>query len=389
MELDFGGTHANKGFVAINSFGGKLNGGDFQLDTSGKSQHGIEILWDKDSGYGLGELRGISVAMNNCTLYQPLVYSVLFSGNLNLAGRFDSPIITGNVVVNRGEYTQPLDSFMQKLFSSRQIGFKAFFDYPLIQDLEMDVNVQVPGNLKMVNSVIDVETRAAARVRGSLVDPIVIAQGNIVAGEFTYLGRKFTITRGTIRNKAEIDPEYDITAETKIEGTDSNNNTTFFTVQMEIRGSLTEHLPPTFKILGGGVTQDQPNLSEEEIMAILALGSTPQEFLAKALSTSSPQLLAKWYLESQAEKRLKLKQFQIDIDPENSKETRLVMARQLMDQMSVLIDVGFGRLERIGLEYEFSKHFAIAGEINQGEWGLDLKVKRDSPTVSAFFDFLK
>ena len=140
---------------------------------------------------------------------------------------------------------------------------------------------------------------------------------------------------------------------------------------MELRGSLSEFQPPVFTILGGGVEQRHYNMSAEDIIAILTLGGTPEEFLSKG---------AKWYLENQAAKRLKLKEFQMQIDLGDYKETRVVMAKQLMDQISVLADVGYRGQQWIGLQYEMSKHFALAGELNQkGDWGFDLKIKRDFP----------
>ncbi|MBD3184852.1 hypothetical protein GF312_21395, partial [Candidatus Poribacteria bacterium] len=392
IEFDSKSISDKQGFIALKNFRGKLNDGDFFLDKKQDTRAGVVILWEKGNVYNIGEIQDISIVMQNCALKQPMVFSMLFDGELMLKGRFDNPIITGNITVNRGEYTESLNSLIQKTFQSREIGFKAFLDYPLVQDLELDVNVQIPGDLRMENSLMNVEAQAAARVRGSLAGPLVFGQASIVEGEFAYFGRTFTITEGTIRNRAEINPEYDITAETEVQSdvADGVDDETFI-VRIEIRGTLNERLPPSFTIVGEGVTQETPDLSEEEIISILALGATPEQLLNRASesSSSSPQMLAKWYLENQAEKRLNLTEFDIQIDPDNSKETRLVMAKQLMSQISVLVDVGYGGLERLGLEYELTKHLAISGEIQRKDWGLDLKAKRESPTISGLFDFLK
>ena len=78
-----------------------------------------------------------------------------------------------------------------------------------------------------------------------------------------------------------------------------------------------------------------------------------------------------------------MKEFQIQIDPSNSEETRLVMAKRIMADISVLFDVGYSGqrlgIQRVGLQYDMSKHFAIAGELEGGDWGLDLKIKQDFP----------
>lgn len=381
LVFDSQRLNPNRGFIDLKTFRGKLNDGIFSLDSGKVMESGVEITWEKGTGYRIGEFRGISVGMKNCRLYQPLVFSISFNGDLMLQGKFDSSRITGNIAVSNGEYTESLESFIQKLFSSREIGVKAFLDYPLVQDLELDVNVQVPGNVRMKNRLIDVEAQAAARVRGSLAKPIVLAQGNIVEGEFSYVGREFTITKGEIRNESEIDPKYDIVAETKIENaTEADNQDSSLTINMELKGSLHEPSPPKFTISGGGLNQERTNYNQADIISILTLGTTTQEFLSRGIAGSSPLLVesAKWYLESEAQKRLHLKEFQIQFDLSKSRETRLVVAKQLIQDISVLMDVGYGE-QQIGLEWDMTKHIAIAGKAGQKEWDIDLKIKRDFP----------
>jgi len=380
IEFDSASVSPEKGLITAKVLRGKINDGDFVLTAD--KQPGAEILWDKDKGFRLGDLRNISIAIKDCTLDQPMVYSVLFDGELALIGKFDSPIIRGNVVIAEASYIESMESLVQKLFSSRDIGVKAFLDYPLVQDLELDLDVQAPGNVWVDNSLAKVETAVAAKVRGSLAKPVVLAQANIIKGsKILYLGREFNITSGEIKNESEINPSYDIAAETELEDFGDEQDTKTM-VYMEMKGSLSEFQPPTFTVPG-------EDLSQTDIISILTLGSTPEEFkelLTSASSSSiSPLLMkpAKWYLESQAEKLLKMKEFQIQIDPGGSEETRLVMAKKLMADISVLLDVGYSGqrlgIQRVGLQYDVSKHFAIAGELEEGDWGLDLKIKHDFP----------
>jgi hypothetical protein len=379
FEFDPERSGANKGFIALKTLRGKMNDGEFVLDVDQTVDSGAEIIWGKETGYKIEELRGISITMRDFELYSPMVYSTSFSGRLDLKGKFDAPIITGNVIVSKGEYNESLEDLVQRLLSSREIGFKAFLDYPLVQDLELrDVNVQVPGNVWMNNSLVTAQAKAAAKVRGSLSDPIILAQAHIVEGTFTYFGRDFTINEGSkIMNESDIDPVYDITAETEITDIEDVER-----IQMKLKGSLNEPLPPTFTVLGGGLTRGRSSLSQKDIIAILTLGSTPEDFLQKATSGGPSPLLmepARWYFEAKAEKLLDLKEFQIQRSPDASKETRVVIAKQLMDEISVTADVGSVE-QWIGLQYEMRKHFALGGEVNrEGEWDFDLKIKWDFP----------
>jgi hypothetical protein len=89
---------------------------------------------------------------------------------------------------------------------------------------------------------------------------------------------------------------------------------------------------------------------------------------------------AKLYVESQAQKMLRLKEFQMQVDPRNPKETRMTAVKPLIEQMSMTLDIGYGGKQWVGLQQEIRKNFAVAGKVSQdGDWGLDLKVKRDFP----------
>jgi autotransporter translocation and assembly factor TamB len=374
IEFSFGKTVAepNRGFIALNTLRGKMNDGEIFLNADQTAQAGAEIIWSKETGYRIGELRNLSFTMSNCELYSPGEYSIFLNGDLSLRGRFDAPIVKGDVNLYKGEYTESLEGFIQKLFSSREIGVKAFLEYPLVQDLELDVNVQVPGDMWMRNRIVDVEAKAYAKVRGSLANPIVLAQGSILeGGTFSYFGRKFEITKGEITNRAEIDPEYDIVAVTEISdpgssSLDASDATTEVTIIL--KGTLRDPQAPVF--------QGPPGMNQRDIIALLTLGTTSDAFLNDPLSASSPVLMnsAKRYLEAQAAERLNLTEFQVQVDPNDYKETRVVVARQLMEQISVLVGVGYGSLERIGLQYDVSKRVALAGETNlEGDWDVDLK----------------
>ncbi len=369
--------------IRISSFRGTLNGGSIVLATT--NQTGVDLVWDTNNGYRIGEFRDILVTMRDCTFYQPKVYSFAVDGDVSLRRAYDNPLLTGDILVKEGRYIESLQSLVNNLFSTREIGVKAFLDYPILKNLELDLSVQVPGNMRMKNELVDATAEATARVRGSLADPRVNADGRIVDGKFSYLSREFTITRGKFSNESKIDPKYDIAAETEIvnnEGTGvAINQAPNIKVQMEVKGSLNERIINLSAFSSGSAVAQRLDLSQSEIISLLTWGTSNAMF-SDALSTSTPLLMepTKWLVESQAERLLKLQEFQIQLDPRNSKETRLVAAKQLMEQISVTVDIGYTGQQWIGLQREVRKNFAIAGKISQeGEWGVDLKLKRDFP----------
>ncbi|MDQ1328879.1 MAG: translocation and assembly module TamB, partial [Candidatus Poribacteria bacterium] len=388
--IQFKGIHADVEFnsksspsIILNDLRGKMNDGDFVLDTS--RQSGIDINWN-NGVYKVGEFRNISVNMKDCTIHSP-EYSIVFDADpISLKGNYDAPKLTGNITIKEGQYTESIQNLIQNALSAREIGVKAQLNYPIVRNLELDVDL-IRGSMSVNNGLANVEIEVTARVRGSLADPLARANGRITEGTFNYLNKEFTITKGEFTNDNRIDPKYDIIATTDL-ASDQNSGIDItqgekIKIQMEIKGSLTERFPPTFTLLGGGTALQQlPDLSQNQIAAILVLGGTPDQFLSRAISSSSSLLMepAKLYVESQTQKMLRLKDFQMQVNPRNPKETRLVAVKPIMDQISMMLDVGYSGQQWVGLQRDIGKNFAVAGKVSQeGYWGFDLKVKKDFP----------
>lgn len=360
---------------------GKMNGGEFVLDTSRKP--GIAIIWDKQRGYKIGEFMNIALNVKDCMIYQPDMYSIIFDADpVRFRGNMDAPKITGNITIKKGQYVETIQSLIQNLLSSREIGTKASLDYPLVKNLELDVDV-VRGTMRMNNGLVDAETEFTARVTGSPADPRVRANGRITEGSFEYLSRKFKITKGEFTNEARIDPKYEIVAETELNqdqmGIDASQGSNL-KVQMEVKGSLTERTVD-FKVLGGGpALQQLPDLSQNQIAILLATGSTSDQLLSRTMSTSSQLLMepARLYVESYAEKMLRLKELKLQADPRNPREARVMAVKPIMEQISMTLDVGYAGRQWFGLQREVGKNFAVAGKVSQeGDWGFDLKLKQN------------
>jgi hypothetical protein len=362
---------------------GKLNDGEFVLDTSRKP--GIEILWDKQKGYRIGEFMNIAVNVKDCLIDQPGMYSIIFDADpIRLKGNLDAPKMTGNMTIKEGQYVETIQSLIQNLLSSREIGSKASLDYPLVKNLELDIDV-VRGSMKMNNGLVNADTEFTARVTGSPADPRVRANGRIIEGSsFKYLNRDFKITKGEFSNESKIDPKYDIVAETELTqdqntGIDISQGSNL-KIQMEVKGSLTER-SLNFNVLGGGpALQQLPDLSQNQIAILLATGSTSEQFLSRTISTSSPLLLepARLYVESLAGRIPRLKDLRLQADPRNPKKARAMAAVPIMEQISMTLDVGYSGRQWFGLQREVGKNFAVAGKVSlDADWGFDLKLKRD------------
>jgi len=222
---------------------------------------------------------------------------------------------------------------------------------------------------------------------------MILAHGQVVEGTISYFGQKFEIKEGTVENKSDINPKYKIKAETQITNTEDINvnvpRGSMLTIIMEGEGELSRTALPHFSLLGSGVGRNQDELSDTDIISILTLGTTPDAFLDKGLSGSSPLLMAPAtsIIERRAEKALALKEVQIHIDLDSAKENRLVVAREVFQQISLTVDVSYGGDRWIGLQRDMSKYFSVEGKVNvagsqssnSNNWSFDLKAKRDIP----------
>ncbi len=379
VDLDFDSRSTPS--IIFRDVRGKMNGGEFILDTSKKP--GIAIIWDKQRGYRVGEFMNIALNVRDCMIYQPDMYSIIFDADpVRFRGNMDAPKITGNITVKKGQYVETIQSLIQNLLSSREIGTKASLDYPLVKNLELDVDV-VRGTMRMNNGLVDAEAEFTARVTGSPADPRVRANGRLTEGSFEYLNRTFKITKGEFSNESRIDPKYEIVAETELSrdqiGIDASQGSNL-KIQMEVKGSLTERTID-FKVLGGGpALQQLPDLSQNQIAILLATGSTSDQFLSRTMSTSSQLLMepARLYVESYAEKMLRLKELKLQADPRNPREARIMAVKPIMEQISMTLDVGYAGRQWFGLQREVGRNFAVAGKVSQeGDWGFDLKLKQD------------
>ncbi len=120
------------------------------------------------------------------------------------------------------------------------------------------VNATAPSRVAVDGLGLDSEWGVDIALRGTVSDPRIGGQANLVRGDYTFAGTRFELTRGRIRFDGDqpIDPRLDILAEA---------NTGNVNVDIAITGNSQS---PEINF------SSEPNLPEEEILAQLLFGGS-------------------------------------------------------------------------------------------------------------------
>jgi len=143
----------------------------------------------------------------------------------------------------------------------------------LLSHLKLDVHVVTTPDLQMQTAIARLSGDADLRVRGTADRPAILGRVEVLEGEISFNGNKYTLERGDVSfaNPARTQPIIDLQATTRVRDYD-------ITVQFRGDASKTNGLKVTW--------QSEPQLPEADVIALLALGRTREESAAAASNGS-------------------------------------------------------------------------------------------------------
>ena len=370
--------------INIEQATGKFNDGVFQCSNT------IGL-----SGYQLTDLN-ISGKWNDVLWEQPGFVSATSEGAVQLLGTFDKPRLKGDVIVHDGSFGQSWQSIIQGIISKQAKGRSdVILDYPLVKNLELDLNVQIPQVQPNSFWLDTVGTKIQPLVNGRVVGPInpperivFVGQVNILEGEFSYFNRKFFIKTGTIENSSPyiLDPKYNIEAEiaspivnAKIPGAQEPKDVR---ITLSMTGTLQSPQPP---ILGAEVIKpgEQYDFDQWQILMLLAFGNIAgQEGVGVPYSTSGAATdfitrQAEMFVGGKIADKLHLRELQLGISDGEGSSPRFLITKEIYSQLAVTYISTYSLSAKpylLGIEYKLNKNISIAGTRNEyGKFGMDLK----------------
>jgi len=181
----------------------------------------------------------------------------LVDADLTVQGPVDAPTLAGTVTVRNAVYTRQFDEG-GGLFDRTATAVPGGAA-PLAPTLPLryDIRIVAPSTLEIRNSTARLFASADLQLRGTLDRPLLFGRAEVDRGEFTFEGRRYQITSGTIdfNNPTRIQPFFDIVTVTFVRVPGQT-----YRVTARAAGTL-DRLTPSFEA--------DPPLAEVEVLSLL------------------------------------------------------------------------------------------------------------------------
>jgi translocation and assembly module TamB len=191
--------------------------------------------------------------------YPPGVSSTA-NAQLHWTGTRSASTVSGEITVNKIAVTPGFD-FSSYLERSRQLTNVSAVNSPL-SNIKLDIHVQTAPELQMRTAIARLSGDADLHIRGSLARPAVLGRADILEGQATFHGTRFTLERGdiTFANPVAIQPQLNLQASTHVRDYD---------LDITVTGTPDRGLNINYR--------SDPPLPKSDIIALLALGRSNEE----------------------------------------------------------------------------------------------------------------
>jgi translocation and assembly module TamB len=189
--------------------------------------------------------------------YPPGVSSTA-DAELHWVGSRSASTVSGEIIVNKIAVTPGFDF---SAYLGRRFSTLAPANSPLY-NVKLDIHVQTAPELQMRTAIARLSGDADLHIRGSVGRPAVLGRADILEGQATFHGTRFTLERGdiTFANPVAIEPQLNLQASTHVRNFDLN---------ITITGTPDRGLNINYR--------SEPPLPKSDIIALLALGRTNAE----------------------------------------------------------------------------------------------------------------
>ncbi len=228
--------------VVIERLGAKLGGGDIELS-------GVLKL----SGFN-PRLVNLDMLLNDVDLALTKGFKANLGGNIIYRGTPRSKLITGEVAINRAEYTDRLEWKTWLLKIKRAEAARA--KKGLLDDIKLSVRLYGTEGIVIDNNMARARLKIDTILRGTIGEPLLLGRIESTEGKVYFRNHEFRIAHATadFSDTAQKDPYMDIVAETAVKG---------YNIWLTLEGRL-QQLDLTLL--------SDPELEDVEILALLAVG---------------------------------------------------------------------------------------------------------------------
>jgi translocation and assembly module TamB len=298
---------------------------------------------------------------------------------LHWQGTRGSSTLSGEIRVNKIAVTPGFD-FSAYIERSQQISSVTKTSSPL-NSIKLDVHVVTAPELQMRTAIARLSGDADLRIRGSLGRPAVLGRADILEGQATFHGTRFTLERGdiTFANPVAIEAQLNLQASTHVRNYDLN---------ITVTGTTNRGLNINYR--------SEPPLPKSDIVALLALGRTNGESAQlqeqsgqSAFSDQATAVILSQALNSTVSNRLQrlFGASNIKIDPQGlatetnpiSTGPQITIEQEFANNVSLTYSTNVSQSSQqiIQGEYYFNRNISAVGTRDQnGVVSFDLQIRR-------------
>lgn len=194
--------------------------------------------------------------MHDCLLNIQKDLFANVSSRLVFAKRANSiPFIKGTIILDRSQLNENL--FSQSVQQSLMRNAKNMFTQPASTDIALDITIASSNPVRVQTTFLETEAQVRLALSNTVQQPVITGSVQLHAGELNFPYKPLYITKGTIYFLPNqlYDPMIELEARNTIKKC---------TVTMHVTGSVQNHHIQL---------SSTPSLSEEQIMALLLVGS--------------------------------------------------------------------------------------------------------------------
>src|SRR6266850_1177933 len=350
-----------------------FNENQLQIQTLTARTGGGELNLGGFISYSSGFYANLTVRSKDIRLRSPPGISAVADADLRFVGNAKRSTLSGEVTVTKFGVNPRFD-FALYLARSNQPPSVPNPDSPL-NNLELDVHVVSTPELQVQTSLAKISGDADLRVRGTATRPVVLGRVNILEGDVFFSGTTYHLDRGDISfaNPLGIKPVLNLEASARVRDVD---------ISLGFHGPV-DHLTVTYR--------SDPPLPTTDIIALLALGRTPEDAVLNQQTTPNLTETASSALLSQAADAIVSSRMQrlfgvsrIKIDPqvgglETNTLARVTLEQQVSDKVTLtyITNVTQSAQQIIQVEVHINKRVSVLGTRDQnGIIGFDLKIRQ-------------
>lgn len=253
--------------LIVNSIQSSLAGGSMLASGSILFQKWQQIPIDLD------------IQLKNANFDVPKGVELKTSGDLKLTGNWFPYKLSGLARISEGKITkasgdESISSVPNELLPQTD-------EVQNFQALEFDINAIVENKVRIENAFVNTAVNGNLQLLGPVNKPGIVGSINTIrGGKLFFRDTPFDIINGNILFKSanDFNPELFITAETEIK--DLYGESESYNVSLLLTGKLKN---PVLKL------SSQPALSENDIISLLVLGITSNQFDEKPTASGSQQ----------------------------------------------------------------------------------------------------